>query len=254
MVAGELRVTLSSGIGNRVNGLINGIVLANHLRRPVHFHWPVGDHCGACFVDIFDSPHSGWLKQAIDTDVKLTEGTFEPGLFMPHALFCPPLSDPVRRMRELFRNMPLEDYDNEYRKAWDSIRWSHGVLDRLIPEWNGTAFHARTNRLDGTYVPPLPEELELIGSAAYICTDSDHWKKRFLEMIPESFAVETWSGSGDLDGRGANAIVAAAAELVMLTKASKLFIHAPVESSFSSPAVYAAKVPTWRIAYRSHSW
>lgn len=245
-----LEVVLQWGIGNRVNGLINGLVLSHLQERPVRFYWAQGDHCQASFEDVFCDDPSAWFGPLGCQGADLISGWSDQGIILPHTLFCPPNNDYARRIRQLVSGISYDAYAAQYRRFWRELRWSEHVLARLLPQSHGAALNVRANRNLGDYRPAMANELALVAPGAFIACDSEYWKQYYLDAIPGSFGLPTNNGNSDLSGRDREGFIAAAADLLMIASASVLHVHAPLVSTFSVAATFGAQVPTVRIAWR----
>ncbi len=245
-----LQVVLQWGIGNRVNGLINGLILSQLQQRPVRFYWRQGKHCQASFTDIFHKDPSSWLGPLGYQGADLVPGWGEDAICLPRTLFCPPNDEYARLIRQLVNGISYDIYAIQYQSFWSALRWSDEVRTRLHPQWKGIALNVRANRKLGDYAPVSANDLASVTPGAFIACDSEYWKQHYLDIIPGSFGLPTNNGDTDLSGRDRDGFISAAADLLMIASASVLHVHAPLESTFSIPATFGAQVPTVRIVWR----
>ena len=177
-------------------------------------------------------------------------GSSKHAICLPRTLFCPPNDEYAQRIRQLVTGITYDEYAEQYRSFWLALRWSDEVLAKLHPQWRGIAFNVRANQQLGNYLPALENELAQVSPGAFVACDSERWKRYYLEIIPDSFGLPTNNGNTDLSGRDRDGFIAAAADLLMIASASVLYLHAPLQSTFSIPATFGAQVPTVRIAWR----
>lgn|GEM_PF-6198698 len=166
-------------------------------------------------------------------------------------LFCPPVDRVTASNQQRLSGIPIATYSDLYHQSWTNLRWSARVLANIYSNWSGTAFHARVFRGTDGYMPPMEAELDIVEPGSFIACDSSYWKEYFIRTIPNSFCLTAAVGDHDLACRDANGVVAAMTDLLMLSRATRLYIHAPADSTFCIPAIYGAGVPCIRMCWRS---
>lgn len=72
--SGTLLIFCDGGFANRVNALVSGLELAEHLGLPHRILWPRNNRCGAAFADIFDTrteAHETRLQDFVPEEARL---------------------------------------------------------------------------------------------------------------------------------------------------------------------------------------
>jgi hypothetical protein len=244
-------IDLFWGIGNRVNALINGMMLSHREQRPLRLFWGQGCHCRATWTDLFAANADQWMAEASGQSVELLPEPSGQRQVLCHTPFCPPVDPVTISNQKRLRSIHFSDYVELYQHFWLQLKWSQTVLDHLLEDWSGVAFHARTLRYGNDYIPPMRKELDLIDEGSFVATDSEYWRRYYLGEIKGSFSLGAMVGEHDLAARGQSGIVDAAVDLLMLCRATRLCLHAPEGSTFCMPAIHGARVPSVRLAWRS---
>lgn len=245
----SLEVALIWGLSNRINAIANGLVLSHVQRCHVKFHWVQDQHCLASFSDIFDENIDKWLLPLSYSDVEIECSRGANALVMPLTCFCSESYPLANAIRSILKHVAFDEYSAAYRALWNSLVWSEAVRKNVIDLEGKNAFHARCLRADNPYSPPSRTELSRIPPNSYIACDSHKWKSYFLENVPGAFAYASSLGGTDLSSRHRQGMIDAAVDLVTLSTARSLYIHAPIASTFVTPVVHGAKVPSIRLKW-----
>ena len=97
----------------------------------------------------------------------------------------------------------------------------------------------------------MPDEFRGIQRDAYISCDSSLVSSSLEQEIPGGWVLPRAERCQDIDGRGQHAIIDAAVDLRILSRAGLLYVHAPPFSTFSDWLVYGLGMPTCHFQWRS---
>lgn len=229
---GRVVAICDRGLGNRVNSIMSGLMVAELTGKPLEIAWHINDHFPCCFEDVFapidgvtvqDDPMGRGSKGGPDDVVLLNQQAdprFPDGFCRPR-IEIPDFAERYRRLAPMLAASEMVGTMNRMRNLPDKFRALFLRLNRSKYEIPKAAYAVNRENL-------------------ILCTDSKRGREAFPDVPHGGYPV----GDRDMDRRGVAHCIGAAADMFAMCRADAIFMGTPSrKSTFTNLAQHGFSVP-----------